>query len=128
MGSRLHAHLGAQVFNLFNHRQVSAVTQRAYLVGTTVGGVTPLIFQDAAAIAAEGLNTQAFGTPNGQRDERLAGAADSVERANRILSDTRDLRGNADYQGCQVSSADRRVAARKWLGMIRCAACFRSPA
>ncbi len=49
--------------NLLNQRQVEAVTQRAFLVGTTVAGVTPLVFQDAATIATEGLNTQPFGTP-----------------------------------------------------------------
>jgi hypothetical protein len=36
--------------------------QRAFLVGTAVNGVTPLVFQDAATVAAEGLNVQPFGT------------------------------------------------------------------
>jgi hypothetical protein len=52
----------AEAFNLLNRENVSSVTERAYLVGTAVNGVTPLVFQSAAAIAAEGLNTQAFGT------------------------------------------------------------------
>jgi len=52
-----------EAFNLLNHQNVSSVTQRAYLVGTPVAGVTPLVFQSAAAIAAEGLNAQPFGTP-----------------------------------------------------------------
>ena len=52
----------AEVFNLPNHRNVTAVTQRAFLVGTAVNGVFPLVFQDAATIAAEGLNTQPFGS------------------------------------------------------------------
>jgi hypothetical protein len=41
------------------------VNERAYLVGTAVNGVTPLVFQSAAEIAAEGLNTTGFGTPTG---------------------------------------------------------------
>ena len=53
----------AEAFNLLNHMNVSSVSQRAYLVGTPVAGITPLVFQNAAAIAAEGLNTQPFGTP-----------------------------------------------------------------
>ena len=60
----LHLHLQAEAYNLFNHRQVSSVTQRAYLIGDPVAGITPLVFQSAAAIAQEGLNTQPFGTPN----------------------------------------------------------------
>ena len=56
-------HLGAEVFNLTNRLNLSSVEERAFLVGTPVSGVTPLVFQSAAAIAAEGLNTQAFGTP-----------------------------------------------------------------
>ncbi len=55
----------ADVFNLPNHRNISAVTERAFLTGTPVNGVTPLTFQDAATIAAEGLNTQPFGSANG---------------------------------------------------------------
>ena len=53
----------AEAFNLLNRLNISSVTQRAYLVGTAVSGVTPLVFQNAAAIAAEGLNSQPFGTP-----------------------------------------------------------------
>ena len=52
-------------FNIFNHQSISSVNQRAYLVGTEEEGVTPLVFQDAARIAAEGLNTTAFGTTIG---------------------------------------------------------------
>jgi hypothetical protein len=63
MGGPLRGHASVDAFNLLNHRNISSVTQRAYLVGTPVAGVTPLVFQSAAAIAAEGLNTQAFGTP-----------------------------------------------------------------
>jgi hypothetical protein len=54
-----------EAFNIFNHENVSSVNQRAYLVGTASGGVTPLVFQSAAEIATEGLNTTAFGTPTG---------------------------------------------------------------
>ena len=39
----------------------SAITQRAFLVGTAVNGVTPLVFQNAATVADEGLNVQPFG-------------------------------------------------------------------
>lgn len=49
-------------FNVLNRKNVSGVVQRAFLPGVAVNGVTPLVFQDAAAIAAEGLNAQAFGT------------------------------------------------------------------
>jgi len=52
-----------EAFNVLNHQSVSSVNQRAYLVGPEVGGVTPLVFQSASEIAAEGLNTTAFGTP-----------------------------------------------------------------
>jgi hypothetical protein len=54
-----------EALNVFNHQSVSSVNERAYLVGTAVDGVTPLVFQSAAEIAAEGLNTTAFGTPTG---------------------------------------------------------------
>jgi hypothetical protein len=53
---------GAQGFNVANHRDVSGVQQRAFLLGTAVNGVTPLVFQDAAAVAEEGLNVEPFGT------------------------------------------------------------------
>ena len=51
-----------EAFNALNRVNVSGVVQRAFLPGVEVNGVTPLVFQDAAAIAAEGLNSQAFGT------------------------------------------------------------------
>jgi hypothetical protein len=67
---RLRASLEA--FNVMNHVSYSAITQRAYLVGTAVNGVTPLVFQDAAAVAAEGLNVQPFGayTASGTNEAR----------------------------------------------------------
>ena len=52
----------AEAFNMLNHPVISSVTQRAYLAGAPASGVTPLVFQSAAAIAAEGLTTQPFGT------------------------------------------------------------------
>ncbi len=61
--SRTQLLASAEAFNLLNHRNISSVAQRAYLVGTAAGGITPLVFQNAANIAAEGLNTQPFGTP-----------------------------------------------------------------
>lgn len=61
-GPRVRVLATAEAFNLLNHPVVSSVNQRAYLVGTPVTGGTPLTFQDAPAIAAEGLTTQPFGT------------------------------------------------------------------
>jgi hypothetical protein len=52
----------AEVFNLTNRVNYSAISQRAFLAGTAVNGVTPLVFQDAATVAAEGLNVRPFGT------------------------------------------------------------------
>ncbi|MBS1799870.1 MAG: carboxypeptidase regulatory-like domain-containing protein [Acidobacteria bacterium] len=49
-------------FNLFNRVNYTGVQQRAFLVGTPAAGVTPLIYQDATAVAAEGLNVRPFGT------------------------------------------------------------------
>lgn len=64
----------AEIFNLTNRVNYSAIMQRAYLAGTEVNGVTPLVFQDAATVAAEGLNVQPFGTftaaSTGQSPER----------------------------------------------------------
>ncbi|WP_158792925.1 TonB-dependent receptor [Granulicella sp. L60] len=51
-----------EAFNLTNRVNYSAIMQRAFLVGTEVNGVTPLVFQSAATVAAEGLNVQPFGT------------------------------------------------------------------
>jgi hypothetical protein len=48
-------------FNLLNERNLTHVETRAFLPGTAVNGVIPLVFQDAATIAAEGLTTPAFG-------------------------------------------------------------------
>jgi hypothetical protein len=64
----------AEVFNLTNRVNYSAIMQRAFLVGTTTNGITPLIFQDAATVTAEGLNVRPFGTftaaSTGQSPER----------------------------------------------------------
>jgi hypothetical protein len=59
---RLRMRASAEVFNLPNRVNYSSTTTRAYLPGTAVNGVTPLVFQDAAAVSAEGLNVQPFGT------------------------------------------------------------------
>ena len=63
-----------EIFNLTNRVNYSAIMRRAFLVGTETNGVTPLIFQDAATVAAEGLNVQPFGTftaaSTGQSPER----------------------------------------------------------
>jgi hypothetical protein len=63
-----------EIFNLMNRVNYSAIMQRAFLVGTETNGVTPLIFQNAATVAAEGLNVRPFGTftaaSTGQSPER----------------------------------------------------------
>lgn len=53
--------LHAEAFNLLNHVNYSGINQRAFLVGSTTNGVTQLIYQNAATVLAEGLNTQPFG-------------------------------------------------------------------
>jgi hypothetical protein len=68
IGDRVHGEGFVEAFNLLNTVQLTRVETRAFLVGTPavvngVTGPTPLIFQDTAAIAAEGLTTPAFGTP-----------------------------------------------------------------
>jgi hypothetical protein len=63
-----------EIFNLTNRINYSAIMQRAFLVGTETNGVTPLIFQNATTVAAEGLNVRPFGTftaaSTGQSPER----------------------------------------------------------
>jgi len=63
-----------EVFNLTNRVNYSAIMQRAFLVGVETNGVTPLIFQNATTVAAEGLNVRPFGTftaaSTGQSPER----------------------------------------------------------
>ena len=59
----------AEAFNLLNERNLTRVETRAFLPGTPATlpdgdtGPTPLIFQNAAALATEGLTTPAFGQP-----------------------------------------------------------------
>ena len=65
-GSGVKVNVFAAAFNLLNTVNLSRVETRAFLPGTPayVGAPTPLVFQDAAAIALEGLTTTpAFGTP-----------------------------------------------------------------
>ncbi len=52
----------AEIFNVTNRVNYSGIMQRAFLVGTAMNGVTPLVFQNAATVAAEGLNVRPFGT------------------------------------------------------------------
>lgn len=65
----LHEHLRLnaflEAFNLLNTESYSRVQTRAFLVGTPPGAglPTPLIFQDAAAVASEGITAQPFGAP-----------------------------------------------------------------
>jgi hypothetical protein len=58
---RIRARATAEVFNLPNHVNYTSTTTRAYQPGVVVNGVTPLVFQDAATVASEGLNEQPFG-------------------------------------------------------------------
>jgi len=51
-----------EMFNVTNHVNYSSAMQRAFLVGASANGVTPLVFQSAATVAAEGLNVRPFGT------------------------------------------------------------------
>ncbi|RZU41734.1 TonB-dependent receptor [Edaphobacter modestus] len=62
-GERVRVRASVEAFNLANHVSYTGVQQRAFLVGTpSATGVTPLIFQDANSIAAEGLSVLPFGT------------------------------------------------------------------
>ncbi len=61
LGETLRLRAAVETFNVTNHVNYSGVTQRAFLAGTAVNGVTPLVFQDAATVATEGLNVQPFG-------------------------------------------------------------------
>jgi Carboxypeptidase regulatory-like domain/TonB dependent receptor len=71
---KIHLRATAEAFNLTNRVNYSAIMQRAFLVGTETNGITPLIFQNAATVAAEGLNVRPFGTytaaATGQSPER----------------------------------------------------------
>ena len=71
---RIHLRGQAEIFNLTNRVNYSGIAQRAFLVGTEAAGVTPLVFQDAVTVAAEGLNVRPFGTlteaVNGNMQER----------------------------------------------------------
>jgi hypothetical protein len=58
---RLRLRCAVEAFNVANRVNYSGVTQRAFLLGTALNGVTPLVFQDAAAVAGEGLNVLPFG-------------------------------------------------------------------
>lgn len=61
---RAHLRLMLQAFNALNHVNVTTVEQQAFLVGTAdTNGITPLTFQDAATLTAEGLTSKPFGTP-----------------------------------------------------------------
>ena len=63
-GSGVKLNVFAAAFNLLNTVNLSSVETRAFLLGTPAyaGAPTPLVFQDAAAIQAEGLTTTpAFG-------------------------------------------------------------------
>jgi hypothetical protein len=64
-GEGLHLRAAVEAFNLTNRLNYSGITQRAFLVnppgtGAAPAGVTPLVFQDAATVAGDGLNVQPF--------------------------------------------------------------------
>jgi hypothetical protein len=59
----IHISAIAEAFNLLNERTLTRIETRAFLPQTPVIGITPLVFQDAATIATEGLTTPAFGQP-----------------------------------------------------------------
>ncbi len=80
-GERLQLRLSAEAFNLLNHVNVTAVEQRAFLPGTPVSGVTPLVFQDAATVATEGLTSRPFGV--------ATSSADSPARERRLQAGVR---------------------------------------
>jgi hypothetical protein len=68
LSEALRLRASVEAFNVTNRVNYSGITQRAFLVGTpvpvsgTTGPVvTPLIFQDAATVATEGLNVLPFG-------------------------------------------------------------------
>jgi hypothetical protein len=64
-GAHVRLNAFAEAFNLLNSQSLSRVQTRAFLLGTPAetGALPPLVFQDAAAIAAENLGTLPFGTP-----------------------------------------------------------------
>lgn len=62
LSETVHLQAFVEAFNLINHVNYTATTERAFLVGAPANGATPLIYQDAAAIASEGLNSRPFGT------------------------------------------------------------------
>lgn len=68
LGEAMRLRGSVEAFNAANHVNISGVMQRAYLVGTPVPlsgttgpEVTPLVFQNAAEVATEGLNVLPFG-------------------------------------------------------------------
>jgi hypothetical protein len=70
VGERVLVRGVSEVFNVANRVNYSGVTERAFLVGTPVSGITPLVFQDAAAVATEGLNVRPFGAYTAAAAER----------------------------------------------------------
>ena len=74
--------LSGEAFNLLNHVNLTAVEQRAFLMGAAgTDGVVPLVFQDAATLQAEGLTGRAFGQPSA--------SANSVTRERRLQAGLR---------------------------------------
>jgi hypothetical protein len=68
-GTHVRLNIFTDAFNLLNERNITSVQTRAFLLGnaTTIGGstgLTPIVFQDAAAIATEGLTMLPFASPS----------------------------------------------------------------
>jgi hypothetical protein len=66
LGERCWLRGSMEAFNVTNRENLSGVTQRGFLTalpgtGTAPAGVTPLVFQNAATVASEGLNVLPFG-------------------------------------------------------------------
>ena len=93
-GFALHEHVRlnafAEAFNLLNTQSLSRVETRAFLVGTpaTAGAPTPLIFQDAAPVAAEGITTAPFGTPTSSTAGLSRERQTPIRPAARVLTPT----------------------------------------
>jgi hypothetical protein len=61
-GEKMNIRATVEAFNAANHVNYTGIQQRAFLVGATIAnGITPLVFQDAAAVTNEGLNVLPFG-------------------------------------------------------------------
>jgi hypothetical protein len=79
LGERMHGSAFVTASNLGNHLNATRVNARAYLAGTASAGTTPLVFQNADTLAAEGLPGPPFGTVEAAGEERRLRAGIRVE-------------------------------------------------